>query len=115
MRLHLALRRPQTPGNVTMSKTPPAWSSRGFLLCRPLYIMLVLLVIAAASAATTWLVIKAGRDVANDEFLVKDLMYILVAQSASHAIGAISWIYAERAGMPGVRTLHLPFRARQQG
>ena len=86
-----------------MSKTPRALMELArFLLCRPLYIMLVLLAIAACLSATTWLVIKAGRDVANDEFLVKDLMYILgVAQSASYAIGAISWIYAERAGVPG--------------
>ena len=83
-----------------MTRTPPTRMELAkFLLCRPMYIMLVLLVIAAAlSASTTWLVIKAGRDVANDEFLVRDLIYILLVQSASYVIGAISWIYAERAG-----------------
>ena len=83
-----------------MTRTPPTRLELAkFLLSRPMYIMLVLLVIAAAlSAATTWLVIKAGRDVANDEFLVKDLIAILIVQSTSYAIGAISWIYAERAG-----------------
>ena len=75
-----------------------------------------LLVIAAApSVATTWLVIKAGRDVANDEFLVKDLMYILR--------GTIG-IPCDRCDQPDLRrarggasvcTLYLPFRARQQG
>jgi ABC-type multidrug transport system fused ATPase/permease subunit len=100
MRLHFTLLPFLEDRLPIMTKTPPTrLELASFLLGRPLYIMLVLLVIAAAlSAATTWLVIKAGRDVANDEFLVWDLMYILAAQSASYAIGAISWIYAERAG-----------------
>jgi hypothetical protein len=55
---------------------------------------------ALLSAATTWLVIKAGRDVANGgDGLVNDLIWILVVQCASYAAGAVSWIYAERAGM----------------
>lgn len=71
-----------------------------FLLCGPLYVTLTLLVCEALlSAATTWLVIKAGRDVANGDFLVIDLLWILGVQSASYAIGAISWVFAERAGM----------------
>ena len=69
------------------------------LLGRPFYFMLVLLVIEAAlSASTTYLIIKAGRDVSNDEFLIADLLWILAAQSASYVVGAVSWIYAERAG-----------------
>jgi len=71
-----------------------------FLLCGPLYVTLTLLVCEALlSAATTWLVIKAGRDVANGEFLVFDLFWIFAVQCASYAVGAISWIFAERAGM----------------
>ena len=71
-----------------------------FLLCPPLYVMLTLLVIEALlAAATTWLVIKAGRDVANGEFLVMDLLWILAAQSTSYAVGAVSWVFAERAGV----------------
>jgi hypothetical protein len=69
------------------------------LLGRPFYFMLGLLVVEAAlSASTTYLIIKAGRDVSNDEFLTADLLWILAAQSASYAVGAVSWIYAERAG-----------------
>jgi ABC-type multidrug transport system fused ATPase/permease subunit len=69
------------------------------MLCVPFYVMLVLMVIEALlSAATTWLVIKAGRDVANNQFLLYDLLWILAAQSASYVVGAVSWIYAERAG-----------------
>lgn len=73
-----------------------------FFLCGPMYATFALLVVEALlSAATTWLVIKAGRDVAEGggERLVYDLIWILVVQCASYAAGAVSWIYAERAGM----------------
>ena len=70
-----------------------------YLLSPPLYVMMVLLVCEAlASAATTWLVIRAGRDVANGELLVVFLIWILVVQSSSYAVGAVSWVFAERAG-----------------
>jgi ABC-type multidrug transport system fused ATPase/permease subunit len=69
------------------------------LLCPPLYIMVFLMLVEALlGAATTWLVIRAGRHVANEQFLLTDLMWILAAQSASYVAGAVSWIYAERAG-----------------
>src|SRR4029079_18051071 len=69
------------------------------LLCAPFYIMLTLMVIEAVlSAATTYFVIETGRDVANGQFIVSDLMWILAAQSAAYIVGAISWIYAERTG-----------------
>ena len=69
------------------------------MLCGPFYVMLVLMVVEALlSAATTWLVIRAGRDVANNQFLLRDLLWILAAQSTSYAVGAVSWIFAERAG-----------------
>lgn len=70
-----------------------------FLLCLPFFIMMGLMVLEALlSAATTYLVIKAGRDVAYDEFLLSDLLWILAAQSAAYVVGAVSWVYAERAG-----------------
>ncbi len=71
----------------------------GFLLGLPFYCMLGLLVVEAALAAlTTWLVIKAGQDLANEDFLLADFGWIVLAQSTSYVVGAISWIYAERAG-----------------
>jgi ABC-type multidrug transport system fused ATPase/permease subunit len=72
-----------------------------FFMCGPLYVTLTLLVVEALlSATTTWLVIKAGRDVANGGHgLVMDLVWILVVQCTSYAAGAVSWVYAERAGM----------------
>jgi hypothetical protein len=58
-----------------------------FLLCRPFVIMLGLMMIEAGlSAATTFLVIEAGRDVAKGTSVLADLMWILAAQSASYAL-----------------------------
>jgi hypothetical protein len=70
-----------------------------YLLCRPLYIMITLMVTEALLAAlTTWLMIRAGRAVTNDTFMARDLIWIFVAQSASYLAGALSWYFAERAG-----------------
>ena len=69
------------------------------LWSRPLVWMLVLLVLEAALAATTTaLVIEAARDVLDQEFLLTDFVWIVVAQSASCLVGASSWVFAERAG-----------------
>jgi ABC-type protease/lipase transport system fused ATPase/permease subunit len=69
------------------------------MLCAPFAVMLVLMLIEASlSATTTYLVIEAGRDVARGTFLLADLLWILAAQSAAYVIGAVSWIFAERAG-----------------
>ena len=71
----------------------------GFLLCAPFFGMLGLLVVEATLAAlTTWLVIQAGRDLANEDFLIADFGWIVLAQSTSYVVGAVSWVYAERAG-----------------
>jgi len=70
-----------------------------FMFCAPFIVMLLLMLIEASlSAATTYLVIEAGRDVAKGTFLLADLMWILAAQSAAYIVGAVSWIFAERAG-----------------
>ena len=69
------------------------------MLCMPFYIMLGLMTIEALlGAVTTYLVIEAGRNFTRDELLIRDLLLILAAQSAAYIVGAISWIYAERAG-----------------
>src|ERR1043165_3141240 len=69
------------------------------LLCVPFFIMLVLMCIEASlSATTTYFVIHTGRDIARGQFAVSDLVWILAAQSAAYIVGAVSWIYAERAG-----------------
>jgi ABC-type multidrug transport system fused ATPase/permease subunit len=69
------------------------------MLCLPFYVMLCLMLVEAVlSAVTTYLVIEAGRSFTQDQLLIRDLLMILAAQSASYIVGAISWIYAERAG-----------------
>jgi ABC-type bacteriocin/lantibiotic exporter with double-glycine peptidase domain len=69
------------------------------MICAPFIIMLGLMVVEAVlSASTTYLVIRTGRDVAQGHFIVTDLMWILGAQSLAYIVGAVSWIFAERAG-----------------
>ncbi|HOZ67676.1 MAG TPA: hypothetical protein PLH13_09625, partial [Burkholderiaceae bacterium] len=66
------------------------WDFVQFLMCPPFYVMLILLVVEAAlAAATTWLIIKTGRDVANEAFLIVDLLWILLAQSSAYIVGAV--------------------------
>ncbi len=78
------------------------WALARLILGRSFYFMVALLTVEALlTAATTYLIIKAGRDVANDDFLTADLLWILAAQSAAYLVGMISWIYAERAGFRG--------------
>jgi ABC-type multidrug transport system fused ATPase/permease subunit len=83
-----------------MNRKPlPSLELAKLMLCVPFYVMLTLMAIEAMlSAATTYLVIQAGRDVAKNQLFVNDLLLILAAQSSSYAVGAISWIFAERAG-----------------
>jgi len=74
----------------------------GYLVSPSLFVMLALMVAEAMlAAATTSLVINAGRRVAIGEYLIGDLIWILTAQSASYVCGVISWIFAERAGYRG--------------
>ena len=70
-----------------------------YMLCWPFYVMLTLMVVEALlGAVTTYLVIEAGRNFTRDQLLIYDLMMILAAQSLSYVVGAVSWVYAERAG-----------------
>src|SRR5271163_2632516 len=81
-----------------------------YLLSPSLFVMVFLMVVEAMlAAATTWLVINAGRRVAVGEFLLSDLIWILSAQSASYVVGVISWVFAERAGYRGFGKYMLRF------
>src|SRR5580658_6160628 len=87
-----------------------------YLISPSLFVMLALMVAEAMlAAATTWLVISAGRKVAIGEFLVTDLIWILTAQSASYVAGVISWIFAERAGYRGFGKFMLRFARENRG
>src|SRR5262249_10392730 len=92
------------PAAAPVPPVPPAPPLRpiqvaSFILSRPLYFMLALLILEAVlSATTTYLVIQAGRDVASGLFIVSDLVWIFAAQAASYVSGAVSWVFAEQAG-----------------
>src|SRR5271167_3746839 len=88
----------------------------GYLLCPSLFVMIALMVVEAMlAAATTWLVINAGRKVASGQFLLGDLIWILTAQSASYVAGVISWVFAERAGYRGFGKYMLRFARENRG
>src|ERR1700752_4682535 len=81
-----------------------------YLLSPSLVVLGILMVVESMlDAATTWLVINAGRKVAIGQFLLSDLIWILTAQSASYVVGVISWIFAERAGYRGFGKFMLRF------
>jgi ABC-type bacteriocin/lantibiotic exporter with double-glycine peptidase domain len=87
-----------------------------YLLSPSLFVMVTLMVVEAMlAAATTWLVINAGRKVAIGQFLLSDLIWILTAQSASYVVGVISWIFAERAGYRGFGKFMLRFARENRG
>src|SRR5271154_4401579 len=87
-----------------------------FLLSPSLFVMIILMVVEAMLAATTtWLVINAGRKVAENEFLTVDLIWILSAQSAAYVVGVISWVFAERAGYRGLGKFMLRFARENRG
>jgi hypothetical protein len=87
-----------------------------YLLSPSLAVMIVLMLAEAMLAATTtWLVINAGRKVAEGHFLLSDLIWILTAQSASYVAGVISWIFAERAGYRGFGKFMLRFARENRG
>ncbi len=64
------------------------------------------------SAATTWLVIRIARDIAQESISASSFGWIVVAQTISYLAGAVSWIYAERAGFGAYSRYMLHF-ARQ--
>jgi ABC-type bacteriocin/lantibiotic exporter with double-glycine peptidase domain len=87
-----------------------------YLLSPSLFVMVVLMIVEAMlAAATTWLVINAGRKVAVGQFLLSDLIWILTAQSASYVAGVVSWIFAERAGYRGFGKFMLRFARENRG
>ena len=90
---------PPTPANPGERLALSRADFARLLWCAPFVVMLTLLVIEAAlSAATTYLVIQTSRDVANDAFKLSDLGWILAVQASSYIVGAVSWVFAEQAG-----------------
>lgn len=75
--------------------------------------MLVMILLQEfCSAATTWLVIHIARDITQETFSPGNFVWIVVAQTVSYLAGAVSWIFAERAGFRAYSRYMLHF-ARQ--
>ncbi|HEX3504178.1 MAG TPA: ABC transporter ATP-binding protein [Xanthobacteraceae bacterium] len=87
-----------------------------YLISPALLVMVVMMVVESMlSAATTWLVINAGRRVAVGEFLATDLIWILSTTSVAYVIGVVSWVFAERAGYRGFGKYMLRFARENRG
>lgn len=77
--------------------------------------MLVLIIVQeAGSATTTWLVIQIARDIAEEHITARDFVEIIVVQTASYVAGAVSWIFAERAGFAAYARYMLDFARRNR-
>ncbi len=82
--------------------TQPAFTRRDFLrfLVGAAFLAMLGLVVLQElfGAATTWLVIHLARDITGGHIAASDFVWIVVTQTLSYVAGAVSWIYAERAG-----------------
>ena len=75
--------------------------------------MLAMIVLQeACSAATTWLIIAIAREITQETVAASNFGWIVVAQTVSYLAGAVSWIFAERAGFAAYSRYMLHF-ARQ--
>ena len=70
-----------------------------FLIGPAIVAMLIMILIQeACSATTTWLVILIAREITEDALTLDNFVWIALAQTLAYLAGAISWIFAERAG-----------------
>ena len=70
-----------------------------FLIGPALLAMLAMILIQEfCGAATTWLVIRIAREISEETVTAGNFGWIVVAQTVSYLAGAVSWIFAERAG-----------------
>ncbi len=70
-----------------------------FILGSAMFAMLALILLQEfCSAATTWLVIRIAREITQESVAVGNFAWIIGAQTVSYLAGAVSWIFAERAG-----------------
>ncbi len=84
-----------------------------FLIGSAMFAMLAMILIQeSCSAATTWLVIRIARDITGDTVSAGNFGWIIVAQTVAYLAGAVSWIFAERAGFGAYSRYMLHF-ARQ--
>src|SRR5664279_2962052 len=100
-----------------MSSLPPkTFQPRDYLrfvIGTSMFAMLAMILVQEFSgAASTWLVIRIARDMSDGRFSTGHFAWIVVAQTVSYLAGAVSWIFAERAGFAAYGRYMLHF-ARQ--
>ncbi len=84
-----------------------------FLIGSAMLAMLAMILIQEfCGAATTWLVIRIAHDITEESISAGHFGWIVVAQTVSYLAGAVSWIFAERAGFGAYSRYMLHF-ARQ--
>lgn len=84
-----------------------------FLIGSSMLAMLTMILLQEfCGAATTWLVIKIARDITEETVVISSFTWIVFTQTVSYLAGAISWIFAERAGFGAYSRYMLHF-ARQ--
>lgn len=84
-----------------------------FLIGSSMLAMLTMILLQDfCGAATTWLVIKIARDITEETVVISSFAWIVFTQTVSYLAGAISWIFAERAGFGAYSRYMLHF-ARQ--
>lgn len=77
--------------------------------------MLVLIIVQeAGSATTTWLVIQIAHDITEEHISASDFVEIILSQTVSYVAGAVSWIFAERAGFAAYARYMLDFARRNR-
>jgi ABC-type bacteriocin/lantibiotic exporter with double-glycine peptidase domain len=102
-----------------MSLTPAAnFHPRDFLRffasAAALGMLLLIIVEEACGAVTTWLVIEIARDITEEHVTAGAFVAIIVAQTLSYLAGAVSWIFAERAGFAAFGRYMLHFARRNR-
>lgn len=86
-----------------------------FFFGRAAFLMLLLIVVQeACGAGTTWLVIEIARDITEEHVSASGFVAIIVAQTLSYVAGAVSWIFAERAGFAAYARYMLHFARRNR-
>jgi ABC-type bacteriocin/lantibiotic exporter with double-glycine peptidase domain len=84
-----------------------------FVVGSSLFAMLAMILVQElCGATTTWLVIRIARDIAGESVTLGNFGGIVVAQTLAYVAGAVSWIFAERAGFAAYSRYMLHF-ARQ--
>ncbi|MCM8612524.1 AAA family ATPase [Accumulibacter sp.] len=74
----------------------------------------LIIVQEAVGATTTWLIIEIAREIATEQISAMAFVEIIVTQTLSLLAGAVSWVFAERAGFAAYGHYMLDFARRNR-